>query len=72
MSTPWGMINAKREASQAREKEKNMHAILVKLIDAVEGALKDLQDVEASRHVREKLQEAIKNAQDEMRGESLL
>jgi len=72
MSTPWGMINARKEASQAREKEKKMHETLVKLIDAVEGALKDLQEVEASRHVREKLQEAIKNAQDEMRGARLL
>ena len=69
MSTPWGMINARREAKehmqdawQARENEKILRQSLVNLITTVEDALKDLEKVEASRHVRKKLQEAINKA----------
>ena len=69
MSTPWGMINARREAEkhrqdawQASENEKILRQSLVNLITTVEDALKDLEKVEASRHVRKKLQEAINKA----------
>jgi hypothetical protein len=71
MTAPWGMIRARQEASQAHEREKYVHETLVNLINAVEAALKELQEVEASKHVQEKLQKAIKDAQDEMRGARL-
>ena len=69
MGTPWGMISARREAEkhrqdawQASENEKILRQSLVNLITTVEDALKDLEKVEASRHVRKKLQEAINKA----------
>ncbi len=71
MGTPWGMINARREAEkhrqdawQASENEKLLRQTLVNLITTVEDALKDLGEVEASKHVRKKLQEAINKARE--------
>ncbi len=69
MNTPWGMINARREAEeheqvawQARENEKILRQSLADLVAAVEDALKDLEEVEVATHVRKKLQEAMSKA----------
>jgi hypothetical protein len=66
MSTPWGMIRARQEAQQAHSQASDMHTILNKLIIDVEIATKELEGIEKSEKVREKLQVAIKNAKDEM------
>jgi len=62
MGTPWGMINARREAEQARDAERIVRKSLVDLIKAVEVALQDLQNVEESRQVQKKLHTAVENA----------
>jgi hypothetical protein len=66
MSTPWGMIHARQEAQNAHSKEVEIHTILMKLISDIEIATKELDGIEKSEKVREKLQAAIKNAKDEI------